>query len=56
MFLCSVASELSNYDNCKSVRVYITTVVILLGDVIRGWLKQKWRGVMLERSLGESEV
>ena len=35
MFLCSVASELSNYDSYQSV-------VILLGDVIRGnpWVVQ----------------
>ena len=39
MFLCSVASELSNYDSCHSVhftRITTVTVVILLGDVIRG--------------------
>ena len=32
MFLCSVASGLSNYD---SAFMRINTVVILLGDVIR---------------------
>ena len=31
MFLCSVASELSNYDSCQSVHF-----CILRGDVIRG--------------------
>ena len=44
MFLCSVASELSNYDSCHSVHfcLIINTVVILLGDVIRGnpWVVQ----------------
>ena len=43
VFLCSVASELSNHDTCQSVHfVLINTVVILLGDVIRGnlWVVQ----------------
>ena len=44
MFSCSVASELSNYDSCQSVGVFlhINTVVALLGDVIRGnpWVVQ----------------
>ena len=43
MFLCSVASELSNYDSCQLVHfLHINTVVILLGDVIRGnpWVVQ----------------
>ena len=43
MFLCSVASELSNYDSCHSVHfLCINTVVILLGDVINGnpWVVQ----------------
>ena len=37
----------------------INTVVILLGDVIRGnpWVVQaEWRGVRFERSLSEPEV
>ena len=34
----------------------INTVVILLGGAIRGWFKQKWRGVRFERSLWEPEV
>ena len=34
MFLCSVASELSNYMTAVS-RCIDNTVVILLGDVIR---------------------
>ena len=36
MFMCSVASELSNYDRALSVGAFlrINTVVILLGDVI----------------------
>ena len=38
MFLCSVASELSNYDSCQAVDAFlrINIVIILLGDVIRG--------------------
>ena len=37
MLLCSVASELSNYDSCC-----LNTVVILLGDVFGGnpWVVQ----------------
>ena len=31
MFLCSVASDLSNYDSC--LFLHINTVVILFGDV-----------------------
>ena len=43
MFSCSVASELSNYDRCQSQGDFlrINTVVILLGDVIRG---NRWVG------------
>ena len=60
MFLCSVASELSNYDTCQSVHVCVLIqlsfcLVILLG-AIRGWFKQKWRGVRFERRLWEPEV
>ena len=44
MFLCSVASELSNYDSCQSAYAFlhINTVVNLLGDVTRGnpWVAQ----------------
>ena len=44
MFLCSVTSELSNYDSCRSVHfcVLIQNFVILLGDVIGGnpWVVQ----------------
>ena len=44
MFLCSVASELSTYDRALSVGAFmrINTLVILLGDVIRGklWVVQ----------------
>ena len=43
MFLCRVASELSNYDSCQvGAFMRINTVVILLGDVIRGnpWVVQ----------------
>ena len=37
MFSRSVASELSNYDICQLFAfLRINTVVILLGDVIRG--------------------
>ena len=38
MILCSMASELSNNDSC----LRINTVVIFLGDVIRGnpWVVQ----------------
>ena len=38
MLLCSVASELSNYDRALSVGAFlpINTASILLGDVIRG--------------------
>ena len=41
MFLFNVASELSNYDSCQSF-LCINTVVILLGDIIRGnpWVVQ----------------
>ena len=43
-FLCSVTSELSNYDSCQSFGAFlrINTFVILLGDVIRGnpWVVQ----------------
>ena len=34
MFLCNVASELSNYDSCQSVHFCVLIVVSLLGDVI----------------------
>ena len=50
MFLCSVASELSNYDSCQSVHFCV---------VIRGnpWLDQaEMEGVRFERSLWEPEV
>ena len=45
MFLCSVASELSNYDSCQLVHfcvLNINTVVIFLGDVIKDdpWVVQ----------------
>ena len=43
MFLCGVASELSNYDSCQSVHFCVlNTVVILLGGIIRGnpWVVQ----------------
>ena len=43
MFSCSVASELSNYDSRQSLHFCVlNTVVILLGDVIRGnpWVAQ----------------
>ena len=43
MFLCSVASELSNYDSwAVGVFLRINTVVMLLGDVIRDnlWVVQ----------------
>ena len=44
MFLCSVASGLSNYDSCQLHGAFlrINTVAILLGDVIRGnpWVVQ----------------
>ena len=58
MFLCTVASELSNYVSCHSVHfLRINTVVILLGDVTNGnpcgWFKQKWRGVRSKDVLPE---
>ena len=42
MFLCSVASELSNYNSCQLVHFCVLYFVILLGDVIRGnlWVVQ----------------
>ena len=37
MFLCSVASELSNYDSCQSVHFCVLIQFsFLLGDVIMG--------------------
>ena len=59
MFLCSVASELSNYDSCQSVQFCLLiqlSFCLLITGTIRGWLKQKWRGVRLERSLWEPEI
>ena len=42
MFLCSVASELSNYDSHQSVHFCVLIVFILLGDVIKDnpWVVQ----------------
>ena len=46
VIVCSVVSELSNYDSCHCLSVgaflLINTVVILLGDVIGGhpWVVQ----------------
>ena len=54
MFLCSVASELSNYDNCQSVHVCI--LIQLSCCLESGTIRQKWRGVSFERSLWEPEV
>ena len=60
MFLCSVAPELSNYDSCQSVHfcilIQLSFYLVMLSGAIRGWFKQKWRGVRLERSLWEPEV
>ena len=60
MFLCSVASELSNYDNCQSVHfcilIQLSFCFGVLSGAIHGWFKQKWRGVRLERSSWEPEV
>ena len=61
---------MSTYVKLRQLSVgaflHINTVVILLGDVIRGnpWVvqaemdgcKQKWRGVRFERSLWEPDV
>ena len=35
MYLCSVVSELSNYDSCQSVHLHINAGVILPGDAIQ---------------------
>ena len=59
MFLCNVASELSNYGSCQSMHFCVLIVIILLGDVIRGnpvVVQEKWRGVRFERGLWEPEV
>ena len=60
MFLCSVASELSNYDSCHSVHfcvlIQLSFCLVMESGTIHGWLKQKWRGVRFERSLWEPEV
>ena len=55
--LCSVASELSNYDSRQSVHfcilIQLSFCLVVQSGVIRGWFKQKWR---FERSLWEPEV
>ena len=60
MFLCSVASQLSNYDSCQSVHfcvlIKLLFCLVMKSGAIRGWFKQKWRGVRFERSLWEPEV
>ena len=60
MFLCSVASELPNYDSCQSVHfcvlIQLSFCLVMSFGTIRGWFKQKWRGVRFERCLWESEV
>ena len=54
MFSCSAASELSNYDSCQSVHfcilIQLSFCLVMLSGAIRGWFKQKWRGVRFERS------
>ena len=59
-FLCSVTSELSNDDSCQSVHfcvlIQLSFCLVMLSGTIRGWFKQKWRGVRFERSLWEPEV
>ena len=58
MFLCSVASELSNYDSCQSVHfcvlIQLSFCLVMLSGTIRGWFKR--RGVWFQRSLWEPEV
>ena len=58
MFLCSVASELSNDDICQSVH-FCVLIQLSLCDVIRGnpWVVQaEMEGCMFERSLWEPDV
>ena len=51
-FLCSVTSELSNYDSCHSVHfcilIHLSFCLVMYLGAIRGWFKQKWRGVRFE--------
>ena len=60
MFLCSVASELSNYDSCQSVHfcilIQLSFCFMMSSGAIGMWFKQKWRGVRFERSLWGPEV
>ena len=60
MFLCSVASGLSNYNSCQSVHfcaiIQLSFCLVMSSGTNRGWLKQKWTGVRFERSLWEPEV
>ena len=60
IFSCNVTSELSNYDSCQSVHfcvlIPLSFCLVMSSGAIRGWFKQKWRGVRFERSLCESEV
>ena len=59
MFLCSLASELSNYDSYQSVHfcvlIQLSFCLVTSSGAIRGWLKQKWGAVRFE-SLWEPEV
>ena len=56
MFLCSVASELSNYDSCQSlhfcVLIQLSFCLVMKSGAIRGWFKQKWIGVSLKDVCG----
>ena len=60
MFLCNVASELSNYDSCQSVHfcvlIQLSFCLVVQSGTIRGWFKQKRRGVRFERRLWDPEV
>ena len=60
MFLCSVGSELSNYDSCQSVHfcvlIQLSFCFVMSSGAIRGWFKQKWSGVRFERCLWEPEI
>ena len=60
MFLCSVTSELSNYDSYQSVHICVlmqlSFCLMVSSGAIRGWFKQIWRGVVFERGLWEPEI
>ena len=60
MFLCSVASELSNYDSCQSVHFYVLIQLHFVWSCNRGQSmgdsSRKCRDFRFERRLWEPEV